>query len=97
MRLVVDIVAGIPIPVTYIGIITERDDITDFGWFISVGPLYVGNCNHICVCNCMCAVQNPITAQITKSAGQALLSPLELNKGQGKLHTCLGFGRELPH
>jgi hypothetical protein len=32
----------------------------------------------------MCAVQNPITAQITKSAGQALLSPLELNKGQGK-------------
>jgi len=30
----------------------------------------------------MCAVQNPITAQITNIAGQALLSPLELNKGQ---------------
>ena len=52
---------------------------------------------HLRVCNCMCAVQNPITAQITKSAGQALLSPLELNKGQGKLHTCLGLEPELPH
>ena len=49
---------------------------------------------HMCVCNCLCAVQNPITAQITNIAGQALLSPLELNKGQERSPLCIYTGLE---